>query len=561
MPIPVYKPQEEMKQGVPGVMASPAAAAVPFKAAAEAARMQAALWQHVGKLGDELLNIGADVKQRIRTDKQIIEGHKASSETLTDLVQLSRNPQLGNDPETAGKNFDEQSNALVKKRREGIQDPAVQVHLIKQLFQHLPYLKGQAMARAQERQIEQSHADAGQLIEDSLQGRNQTDDPAVRAKIDAQVESFLHARQEIGMIKPNAAQKALHLYRKSAILGEADRDIDRDPQGAYDRLRDSQNYPTLTPEQRLSLQNKAQAMVTHRQHNAYSGLMVQMLKATSDNPTAAMPAEHQVQDMIASQQISPDQGKRVLGVSRKFLEDGGKHSDPGSYAKAYTRLYDHENPLTAPELIKNVGDGEWRLSAKDYATVLGKIDERGTKKEKAIESAFKSRVAFWKNQFGGQARNEHYQDAVSQASDQFESGALGGTPEEVNRAVDQIFKPHWSTYHRENMVLPPAPQKHWYQFGRGLQATPSPTQEPPGAPDDIRNEQDWMSGGLRGSRGAPQKPAALPAERQKPPEPQEQAPSPRQPRQGRYSIKNIPRSEVPSGPETEEEKEKYAPGL
>lgn len=466
MPDQLYEPQVgmtpkgpnvEMPGGLPSLWVQGAGAAT--RAAVLAAGATQEMWNQTGQAARRLEAASLEVSQRLQHDRQLDQFARANFGLMSNLYQSREKSKTG-DPATWEKNFTEQASQHFEKVLQSVESPQVQTQLRMEFARHLPVMRAGVVSAARTQMIQESKATAAELVQQGLQMMTQAETPLEQGRIRARVFAMLDNKVGLGGLRADQAQSLKMAFDDHNQLNQVRKDIRLDPAGTFHRLREPEKYCPGMREQQIALARGYAREEMHRQQEEnYSRYMQNILGATADNPVpgAVMPGEDEILRQINDQHLSIPGGQNILAYVRGQKSNRENKTDPQSYKEAVTRLTDPDHPLTREEFLKNVESGEWRFDAKTYGGFLMKLGARGGQLEKTVDSAFKARVSFWRTQFGGDSRDEHFMTALAQAQTAKDAGGLGASPDEIYKNLDAIFKPNADLYARENFLGRTAP--------------------------------------------------------------------------------------------------------
>jgi hypothetical protein len=386
--------------------------------------------------------------------------------------------------------------------------PQAAAHLDQHITTVMPSYEKSIVQGARKFKISSFHGDLPASLESAAKTIVDAPDEIIAANAEAGFKSLVRmgANPEYGWLTPAQAAAWEAKLDVAVKTGKINKAMLADAPGTLAALKEPGAFG-LDDTQRAAVMPGVTAQVHRVQNENYSRYMQNIFGATADNPVpgAVMPTEEEILPQIGKT-LNVAGAQNILAYLRgqKASQGTGKNykTDPQSYKEAATRLTDPDNPLTREEFLKNVESGEWRFDAKTYGVFLGNINARGGKLDKAVDSAIKSRIGFWKTQFGLDPKGDQIMTALGQLQAAKDAGELGKTPEEINRAVDSIFKPHHDLYMQEWSMgtKKPAQAKRGIisRIGGifGAQAGPAL----PSAPGSIRNDKGWMSNDIRGSK-------------------------------------------------------------
>lgn len=510
MKVPLYEGHVALTAETPGGM-GPMAPQAP-----QGSLEQAGLpYQKLQEVGGALTQIGAEVKRHMDRGRQLKDLNDANFAAEDQNIDLQRIVKENPDPHTWVDLYkqgmlDYKENSLSNLSNSEVK--AVHTKHVDRLF--FSGLKSvQAAADQQNASIYLADVEPN-LKKDAELYVQASGDDFEQIRIKGQAFGRLDAGVAARVIYPAKAQQLKQNWESYVTQAQGNQDVLQDPMGAFERLGDpAKNYPGMDAQSALALRGRAQTEVHRVQSDNYSRYMQKILGVTADNPVqgAVMPTEEEILPQIGKT-LSVPGAQNILAYIRGQKTSAGtgqeNKTDPQSYKEAATRLTDPDNPLTREEFLKNVESGEWKFDAKTYGGFLSNINAGGGKLDRVADSAIRSRIGFWKTQFGMDPKGDQIMTALGQLQAAKDAGELGKTPEEVNKAVDSIFKPQHDIYMQEWSMgtKKPAQTKPGIisRFGGyfGGQGGPAPagTAVLPGGPGSIRNDKRWMSNDVQGSK-------------------------------------------------------------
>jgi hypothetical protein len=308
-----------------------------------------------------------------------------------------------------------------------------------------------AQSRKQEALNFEANADRrfGEYVDLGAQAR----DDLSRTQIKDEFYQSLNNAVAVGTINPVKAETMRQNYDmqvKERVYATA---LTQDPVGTLATLKQNPGAFGFNEKEALTHINGATPFLHKVQNDNYTAVMQNILGATADSPVpgAVMPTEAETLAQMNRGELNIEGAGNILAYIRGQKSNPENKYDPESYKVAVTRLTDPDNPLTREEFLKNVESGEWKFDAKTYGTFLSNINSRGTKLDKAQDSAFKGELAFQKTQFNDPygIGKEFYQTAVGQAQLAKENGELGNTSEEIKTNMKDIFNNQMKAYQVE----------------------------------------------------------------------------------------------------------------
>jgi hypothetical protein len=451
------------------------------------ARQQAETWKQVGKAGEKLTDVGVEFQKHMdhaRQGKELNDALFAAEDqnlNLQNLVQENPDPNTWVSAYRQGM-LDFKDNSLSNLADEAVQ-AAHTKHFDKMFFNGL-----RTVQRAADKQNVSIYlADVEPNLQKDADLYVQADNDLEQARIKGQAFGRLDLGVATRVLYPAKAQQLKQNWENYVTLAQANQDILSDPIGASERLgKPEENYPGMDAKTALELRGRAQAEMHRVQNENYTGYMKRIL-----DPRSGLPNEQEIQAQVGKG-LSIPQSKDILAYIEGTKANSEQKTDPQSYKEAVTRLTDQDDPLTREEFLKNVQSGDWKLDARTYGQFLVNIGSRGSKLEKAGESAFKARVNFWKTQFGMDPKGDQIMTALGQAQAAKDAGQLGNTPEEINKNLDAIFAQQQQLYMQEWGLgsFKPAPKakQSWWGWATGGQPGSKPAQAPGGAPETVTKD-------------------------------------------------------------------------
>ena len=210
---------------------------------------------------------------------------------------------------------------------------------------------------------------------------------------------------------------------------------------------------------------------------------------------------------LSAGQLNSHQAADVMAYINGAKQNPAQKTDPKSYVEAVTRLTDPDNPLTREEFLKQVSSGEWKFDPHVYGQFLTNINRTDTKMDKTFDSVYKARLGYWRTQFGLDPKGEAVMTALGQAQAAKDANELGSTADEINGKINEIFKPHFQDYMKEQSLgeFKPKPKPVqpglWQRYGPSSWGTGGGAAPAPSAPPvNIQNDKGWMNPGLQGSK-------------------------------------------------------------
>lgn len=474
--IPDYQPQITPTPKGP---AGPAAVEHDIRSFGVLELAAAQTWQNVGQMGQQMSEMG------LRLNKAVTEHQEAQDYAgrlmgfNRDIGALAVQAKEQGDPDAWAPQFRDQAQTVLETALEGA-SPRVADQLKLHAAKIMPATELKLNHDALDLKISNLKANVPKQLNQAVQAYLDAPDEMSAATVKGTFLGLVRsgASPEHGYLKPEEAARYEAAFDKGVMLGRVKKEAMTNPAAVMAKLSDYQkNYPGMSPDMAMQLRGPVQAEMRRVQGENYGRYMQNILGATADQPApgAVMPTEDEILGQMNSRSLNPAQAQNLLGYVRGQADNPDSKTDPQSYKEAVRRLTDTDNPLTREEFLKNVESGAWKFDAKTYGNFLTNINRAATQLEKAPDTVFKARLGFWKTQFGGNAKNEHFITALAQAQALRDAGELGTTKEEIYQNLDDIFKPAAANYAKENFL-----------------GTSTPAQPQPGL---ARRAWNWATGG------------------------------------------------------------------
>jgi len=486
--IPLYDPQVNMVAHGPNVE-------VDTKSYGVEGRQIAQSWKDVGKFGEILSDAGMDFTKKIRQAQQVSDASDAYADSMTQLFDLRNKVRDENpDPATWPQAFREGARQVYQDISGNLKDMAVQSYFKRQYTDHFVTQLQGVMNDSRHQQIENLNGNVEASFPQYLELAVQAPDDLTRQRVINNWNIFVDGMTRGGALNPDKGEKLKQSFDATLKWRQATDAAAADPANF-----DARKWGYTDGESIKKLDSFAQQSL-HLNWNKNDLKLAQMFEAQQLTPES-------LKDMRDRREISPAQHDRYGA----YLEgNGGYEHNEDNYRQALGRLYDLENPLSPQEIMANIKGGEWKFDTKHYEHLLNAAESIDRRTEKAEDTAFKARINYWKTQFGSGSRSENFMMGLGQAQAAKDEGNLGKNREEINAAVDGIFAPHHNLYMQEwgmgNYAPKPGVKQTWGEWIRRLVpgSVPAPAQpqqqQQPRRSGSIRNDMDWMSPDLRGSK-------------------------------------------------------------
>jgi hypothetical protein len=318
---PLYTPQVR-QTAEPSAAKMPEGIITPRYRGAEAAnRAVTEVWGQVGKTGDLLMEIGDKIRQTILQDRRTDQFTKSGFQLLNGLYQARDTVQFGVDED--GKqfqtdfgnwegNFKKKAQAVLHSALEQTPDPQVKMWLMQEYARHFPTLEGTVRHEARTQQIDMAKASAEEIANQARELAQKAKSPDEVSRILARAHVAIDNKVQSGIMHPEEGQKlnkALDYYIGADALTM---EIQKDPHGAIARLDNwRENYSFLKDQEHANhFQAEARSHLSHLQHDIYSSKLTQVIGATADKPTAPMPSEGEIHELVATNR-SPRNRERI----------------------------------------------------------------------------------------------------------------------------------------------------------------------------------------------------------------------------------------------------------
>lgn len=519
MKVPVYEPQVELSERAPDVAVEPRLLSLAPRAAAES-------WEQIARAGEQLVNVSADLNQKMARARRTGVLADATMDYKVGLFDLEdKIAKEHPDPNTWVQSYREMEPEIFQQIHDRLPDGQSQALFHQHRAAYFPLGLHGVMTAARTANNEIIQGSLPAFLQKSADLYIQAKTPQQRQEIRNAGLARIDAAVAAGALHPGKLEQLKANFDGMLMQKVAQHAVTYDYYGAYNALADPEkNFPGLDLNQARLLRNQAEASIRHDQDQRYQGYFQQLVEASADKPTAGMPDPAAVRRDMESGGLRPQQANSLLAyVQGSEGGPGDKAGQDRSYMEATNRLFDTKNPLSTEEIMKNVSSGAWKFKdPRTYEHFMKEAAGLGEgKSPKLVDSQIKSRLAQLKPLFHDpyMVGEEYYQIALAQMEQGREAGVFdslvqrikeeGGKAklhEEVNRALDAYFQPQLQAYHtkyaQENQAFNQRPEPGTLERVWGWVHPEGKARAGGGAGaerEDIRNDLGWMKRDLRGT--------------------------------------------------------------
>jgi hypothetical protein len=299
----------------------------------------------------------------------------------------------------------------------------------------------------------------GTTIDNLVQSKINTTNPALKADADQQIFALVNAHQASGTITPAEAEK----YLKDSKIIEVKYEIARDnstTEKASDllkALKDTKQYPDLTPTERLSLIEESQKRIfqNNQSYKKQVDNNEDAVTATLADKNKPQPSEQQIIAMMDSEQITPKFAKATIENLKSIKEKKENRSE--YFDKASRKIITPGD--TKPEDIR-IGllnaNAAGDLSNEEFALLYTFNQEANNKSidDDSPHKSFARSIIDWSDSNAGsktiESRSRMFKDYMTQVNS-------GTEPETAvkNAKIAEIIRLHpaVATYPEEGQLV------------------------------------------------------------------------------------------------------------